>query len=67
MICIADIPALAARFQRFGALSQAGQLYRQAHEHQPGDAELWSQLGHVCHALGEHDEDITKTGVPTRS
>ena len=45
MIPPADIPALAARFQRFGALAQAEQLYRQAIQDQPGDAELWAGSG----------------------
>jgi len=58
MIPVADIPMLAARFQRYGALTQAEQLYRQALQHQPRDAELWSRLGHVCQALGQPDEAI---------
>jgi protein O-GlcNAc transferase len=59
MIPPADIPALAARFQRFGALAQAEQLYRQAIQDQPGDAELWAGLGRVCYALGQPDEAVT--------
>jgi predicted O-linked N-acetylglucosamine transferase (SPINDLY family) len=59
MIDPADVPALAARFHRFGALNQAEQLYRQALQDQPGDAELWAGLGRVCHALGQHDEAVT--------
>ncbi len=45
MIDPADLPALAARFHRFGALTQAEQLYRQALQNQPGDAELWGGSG----------------------
>ena len=59
MIPPADIPALAARFQRFGALAQAAQLYRKAIQDQPGDAELWAGLGRVCYALGQPDEAVT--------
>ena len=59
MIPPADIPALAARFQRFGALTQAERLYRQALQYQPGDAELWGRLGRVCYALGRPDEAVT--------
>ena len=59
MIPPADIPALAARFQRFGALAQAEQLYRQALQNRPGDAELWAGLGRVCQALGRPDEAVT--------
>jgi predicted O-linked N-acetylglucosamine transferase (SPINDLY family) len=56
MIPPADFPALAARFQRFGALAQAERLYRQALDNQPGDAELWAGLGRVCQALGRPGE-----------
>jgi predicted O-linked N-acetylglucosamine transferase (SPINDLY family) len=59
MIPPADIPALAARFQRFGALAQAEQLYGQALQNQPGDAELWAGLGRVCQALGRPGEAVT--------
>ena len=59
MILPADIPALAARFQRFGALTQAEQLYRQALQNRPDDAELWAGLGRVCQALGRPDEAVT--------
>jgi protein O-GlcNAc transferase len=59
MIPPADIPALAARFQRFGAMTQAEQLYRQALQNRPDDAELWARLGHVCQALGRPDEAVT--------
>ncbi len=59
MISPADIPVLAARFQRFGALAQAEQLYREALRNQPGDAELWAGLGRVCQALGQSDEAVT--------
>ncbi len=59
MIPPADIPALAARFQRFGALTQAEQLYRQALQNQPEDADLWAGLGRVCQALGRPDEAVT--------
>jgi protein O-GlcNAc transferase len=59
MIPPADIPALAARFERFGALAQAEQLYRQAIQDQPGNAELWAGLGRVCHALGQLDEAVS--------
>ena len=59
MIPPADIPALAARFQRFGALAQAEQLYRQALRTEPDDAELWAGLGRVCQALGRPDEAVT--------
>ena len=56
MVPPSDMPALAARFQRFGAFHEAQQLYRLALEHHPDDAELWASLGRVCHALG-HDDD----------
>jgi protein O-GlcNAc transferase len=59
MIPPADIPALAARFQRFGALAQAEQLYRQAVQNQPGEAELWAALGRVCQALGRPGDAVT--------
>jgi predicted O-linked N-acetylglucosamine transferase (SPINDLY family) len=59
MIPFADIPALAARFQRFGALGQAEQLYRQALENQPDEAELWAGLGRVCQALRRPTEAET--------
>ncbi len=59
MIPPADIPALAARFQRFGALAQAEQLYRQALQNQLGDAELWAGLGRVCQALGRTGDAVT--------
>ena len=59
MIPPADIPALAARFQRFGALAQAEQLYRQALGNRAGDADLWAGLGRVCQALGRPDEAVT--------
>src|SRR5208283_2858975 len=59
MIPPADIPALAARFQRFGALAQAEQLYRQALRDRPGDADLWAGLGRVCQGLGRPDEAVT--------
>ena len=58
MIPPADIPALAARFHRFGALAQAEQLYRQALRNRPDDAELWAGLGRVCQALGQRDEAV---------
>jgi Flp pilus assembly protein TadD len=58
MIARADILALAARFRRLGAFSQAEQLYRQALEQQPDDAELWTQLGRVSQALGKSDEAV---------
>jgi predicted O-linked N-acetylglucosamine transferase (SPINDLY family) len=59
MIPPADIPALAASFQRFGALAQAEQLYRQAIQSKPGDADLWARLGRVCEALGRAGEAVT--------
>jgi predicted O-linked N-acetylglucosamine transferase (SPINDLY family) len=59
MIPSADIPALADRFRRFGALDQAEQLYRLALQQQPDDAELWARLGRVCHAQGHHDDAVT--------
>src|SRR6516165_866367 len=59
MIPSADIPALADRFHRFGALDQAEQLYRLALQQQPDDAELWARLGRVCHALGHYDDAVT--------
>jgi predicted O-linked N-acetylglucosamine transferase (SPINDLY family) len=59
MIPPADIPALAARFRRFGALLEAEALYRQALQNQPDDAELWAGLGRVCHALGQYDQAVT--------
>ena len=59
MIPPADFPALAARFHRFGALTQAEELYRQAIRDQPDDAELWAGHGRVCQALGRPDESVT--------
>ncbi|HKI16759.1 MAG TPA: tetratricopeptide repeat protein, partial [Isosphaeraceae bacterium] len=59
MILPSEIALLAARFQRFGALHQAQELYRQALQHQPDDAELLARLGRVCHTLGHHDEAVT--------
>jgi predicted O-linked N-acetylglucosamine transferase (SPINDLY family) len=59
MIPPADIPALADRFHRFGALDQAEQLYRLALEQQPDDAELWARHGRVCHALRHYDQAVT--------
>ena len=59
MIPPADFPALAARFQRFGALGQAEQLYRLAIRDRPDDVELWAGLGRVCQALGRPDEAET--------
>jgi predicted O-linked N-acetylglucosamine transferase (SPINDLY family) len=59
MIPPADIPALAARFQRYGALAQAEQLYRQALQNQPVEAELWAALGRVCQTLGRPGEAVT--------
>ena len=58
MIPPSDFASLAARFQRFGALDQARQLYRQAVELQPDDAELWLCLGRVCRAAGYDDEAL---------
>lgn len=59
MIPPEDIPALAARFQRFGALNQAEQLYRKALQNRPDDAELWGGLGRVYFALGRPNEAVT--------
>ncbi len=58
MIPAPDIPALAARFHRFGAFEQAVRLYRQALEEQPDDSALWANLGRVHQALGHHDEAV---------
>jgi tetratricopeptide (TPR) repeat protein len=51
-----DVLALAARFQRFGGLVQAEQLYRQVLHEQPDRADAWAGLGEVCHTLGRRDE-----------
>jgi predicted O-linked N-acetylglucosamine transferase (SPINDLY family) len=59
MIPVADLPALAARFERFGAVAHAEQLYRQALQHQPSNAELWAGLGRVCQALGRTGEAVS--------
>lgn len=53
-----DNLAVAIRFQRFGAFVQAEQLYRQILRQQPDDADAWSRLGEVCHALGKHEEAV---------
>jgi predicted O-linked N-acetylglucosamine transferase (SPINDLY family) len=58
MIAAADLRAVAARFERFGALQQAEQLYRQSLEYQPDDAELWARLGRTCRALGRYAEAV---------
>jgi protein O-GlcNAc transferase len=58
MIPAADVPLLAARFHRFGALHHSERLYRQALETQPDDAGLWANLGRVGQALGRHDEAV---------
>jgi tetratricopeptide (TPR) repeat protein len=46
-----DVLAVADRFRRGGALRQAEQLYREVVGEQPDNAEAWSRLGEVCHAL----------------
>jgi predicted O-linked N-acetylglucosamine transferase (SPINDLY family) len=58
MIPSADPAALAARFERFGALAQAEQLYRQALQIEPGDGDVWASLGRICLALNHHDEAV---------
>ena len=58
MIPLSDVATLAARFERFGALDQARQLYREALELHPDDAELWSRVGRICRAMGHHDEAL---------
>jgi predicted O-linked N-acetylglucosamine transferase (SPINDLY family) len=56
MLSPADLPALAARFRRFGALAQAESLYRQALEAEPGNSGLWADLGRIGHSLGNYLE-----------
>jgi predicted O-linked N-acetylglucosamine transferase (SPINDLY family) len=54
----AEFRALAARFQRFGALGHAEALYRKALETEPANAGLWADLGRIKHSLGRHDEAV---------
>jgi predicted O-linked N-acetylglucosamine transferase (SPINDLY family) len=56
-----DLPALADRFQRFGALEQAERLYVQALASASADADLWARLGRVCRALGHRDEAVASS------
>lgn len=58
MIPLADLPALAARFQRFGAYEDALRLYRLALDAEPDDPELLANLGRVLQLLGRHDEAL---------
>ena len=58
MIPGSDVATLGARFERFGALAQARQLFRQAVECRGDDAGLWARLGRVCRALGQYDESV---------
>ena len=48
----------ATRFQGLGDFAQAEQRYRQLLREHPDNTEVWCRLGHVCEALGHHDEAL---------
>jgi protein O-GlcNAc transferase len=53
-----ELAFFAAESEHLADLNRSRDLYRQALEQHPDDAQLWASLGRICCALGQEDEAL---------